>query len=314
MSASPSDAHGEVVAEPQLDIVIVSATGGRDLLRACLSSIARHPPRTVSYRVWVVDNASDDGTADMVRAYFRWVQLLALDKNDGFSVSNNIVMCATASPHVLLLNPDTEITEGSIDHAVATLHEHSDVAVVGVRLVRRDGSFDHAAKRSFPTLLGAVGEFTGIGRSRIPSRRLAQYRAPEVAEHGRGAVDAVNGAFMLVRRTAIDQVGLLDEAYYMYGEDLDWCFRFKRAGWSVFYDGSVSIVHVKGATTVVDTGRGRHRGLAANITFHRSMGRFYRKFHGGSNIWVDTLVYLALGIKLGVSAMRSAIARRAPPS
>lgn len=309
MSANPPDTRGEVTHEPQLDIVIVSASGGRTLLRTCLSSIARHPPRTVSYRAWVVDNASDDGTADMVRADFGWVKLIALDTNDGFSASNNIVLRRTASPYVLLLNPDTEIAEGSIDYAVATLKEHGDAAVVGVRLVRRDGSFDHAAKRSFPTLLGAVGEFTGIGRSRITSRRLAQYRAPDVAEHGRGAVDAVNGAFMLVRRTAIDQVGLLDEAYYMYGEDLDWCFRFKRAGWSVFYDGNVSIIHVKGATTVVSTRHGRHRGLAGNITFHRSMGRFYRKFHGGANHWVDILVYLALGIKLGISATRSLIAR-----
>ncbi|MDX6719973.1 MAG: hypothetical protein QOJ63_2227, partial [Solirubrobacteraceae bacterium] len=208
-----------------------------------------------------------------------------------------------------LLNPDTELTEGAVDHALVTLREHKHAAVVGVRLVRPDGSFDHAAKRYFPSLLGALGEFTGIGRAGAASSRLAQYRAPTVEERGRGEVDAVNGAFMLVRRAAIDQVGVFDERYGMYGEDLDWCWRFKRAGWSVLYDGTVSVLHVKGAVSVLDTRRGRHRGLRANVAFHRAMGRFYRKTRGGSNVALDALVYLALGLKLAVSATRSAIAR-----
>jgi GT2 family glycosyltransferase len=213
---------------------------------------------------------------------------------------------------VLLLNPDTELTEGALDRALATLAERPEVGVVGVRLVKPDGTFDHAAKRSFPTLLGAVGHFTGLGRSdgRLAAR-LGQYRAVDVDEHGAGEVDAVNGAFMLVRREAIDAVGLLDEAYRMYGEDLDWCLRFKRAGWTVFYDGRASVVHVKGAVSVTQRGRSRHRRLATNIAFHRAMGRFYRKHHGGSRPLLDLVVYLALGAKLAVSVVRSAIARRA---
>jgi GT2 family glycosyltransferase len=296
--------------EPQLDIILVSATGVRELLRTCLDSLERHPPRSTAYRVWVVDNASEDGTVAMLERDFEWVRLIALDTNPGFGAGNNVVLRQTSAPRVLLLNPDTELTEGAIDRALDTLAERLDAAVVGVRLVRRDGSFDHAAKRSFPTLLGAIGEFTGIGRSAAPSGRLGQYRAPTVAEDGRGEVDAVNGAFMLVRRAAIDEVGLFDERYGMYGEDLDWCYRFKRAGWTVLYDGSVSIVHVKGAASVFDTLRGRHRGLAQNVAFHRAMGRFYRKFHAGRNPVLDALVYLALGAKFAVSVTRSAVARR----
>lgn len=296
--------------EPRLDVVIVSATGVRDLLRTCLQSLERHPPRTTSYRVWVVDNASTDGTVVMLEREFPWVRLLPLTTNPGFGAGNNVVLRRTNAPHVLLLNPDTELTQGAIDRALSTLTERPDAAVVGVRLVRRDGSFDHAAKRSFPTLVGALGEFTGVGRSRAVSGRLGQYRAPAVAEDGRGEVDAVNGAFMMIRRAAIEQVGVFDERYGMYGEDLDWCYRFKRAGWKVFYEGSVSIVHVKGAASVVDTRRGRHRGLAQNVAFHRAMGRFYRKFHGGSNVALDALVYIALAMKFAVSVARSAIARR----
>lgn len=115
---------------------------------------------------------------------------------------------------------------------------------------------------------------------------------------------------MFVRRTAIEHVGLLDERYGMYFEDLDWCLRSKRAGWKVLYDGRVSVMHVKGATSVVERGRARHRGPRLDVAFHRSIGRFYRTSRGGSNVALDSLVYVVLAGKLLVSITRSAIARR----
>lgn len=295
---------------PALEVVIVAATGGCDLLRACLRSLEFHPPSTGRPRVWVIDNASRDGTVAMVAAEFPAVRLVALGRNAGFCVANNIALARTEAAQVLLLNPDTELSAGALDHALAALAEHSDAAVVGVRLVRPDGSFDHAAKRSFPTLVGALGHFTGLGAATSAWPRLAQYRAPTLAEHERGEVDAVNGAFMLVRRSAIREVGLLDQRYGMYGEDLDWCYRFKRAGWRVLYEGGATVLHVKGATSVLQRGRGRHRGLRTNVAFHRAMGRFYRKFHAGARPALDGLVYLAIGVKLAGSVARSTVARR----
>jgi GT2 family glycosyltransferase len=174
------------------------------------------------------------------------------------------------------------------------------------RLARPDGTFDHAAKRSFPTPLGALAHFLGVGRSSRAPRWLAQYRAPELGEYEAGEVDAVNGAFMLVRQEALRDVGLLDEGYWLYMDDLDWCFRFRQAGWKVWYDGAVTVMHVKGGTTV----RGRHRGLRHNVAFHRSMGRFYRKFYAGRRPLLDAVIYLAIGAKLAVSVTRSAVARR----
>jgi hypothetical protein len=111
---------------------------------------------------------------------------------------------------------------------------------------------------------------------------------------------------MLCRRSAIEQVGLLDEAYWLYMEDLDWCFRFKQRGWKVWYDGSVTVIHVKGGTSKVK----RHRRLRHNVAFHRGMGRFYRKFHAGRRPLLDVAIYLALAAKLFVSVVRSAVARR----
>jgi N-acetylglucosaminyl-diphospho-decaprenol L-rhamnosyltransferase len=259
--------------------------------------------------VWVVDNASGDGTVEMVRDDFPWVKLEALSRNEGFCVANNLALARSSADFLLLLNPDTEVFAGALDHMLAVMAEHPRVGMAGCRLVRRDGTFDHAAKRSFPTPVGALAHFLGVGRWRGAPAWLAQYRAPELGEFDAGPVDSINGAFMLVRREALEDVGLLDEAYGTYMEDLDWCYRFHRRGWDVWYDGRVSVLHVKGGTTVVER-RGRHRGLRANLAFHRSMGRFYRKFYGGRNALLDVAIYLAIGVKLAIAIARSTAARR----
>jgi GT2 family glycosyltransferase len=290
----------------ELEVVIVSSTGARDLLRACLASLRTNPPATGEMVVHVVDNASTDGTLEMVRDEFPEVVLHALDWNSGFCVANNIVLRDSRAPFVLVLNPDTEVYEGALDHMLRVMRERPDIGMSSCRLAQLDGTLDHAAKRSFPTPLGALAHFVGLGRRERAPRWLAQYRAPELGEYDAGEVDAVNGAFMLVRRAALEDVGLLDEGYWLYMDDLDWCFRFKRKGWKVWYDGAVTVMHVKGGTTV----RKRHRGLRHNVAFHRSMGRFYRKFYSGRRPLVDGVIYGAILGKLAIAVTRSTIARR----
>jgi len=282
---------------PLLQIVIVTAAGGRDLVRACLRSLEEHPFTRGPVQVHLVDNASGDGTAEMVRAEFPAVDLREMGWNSGFCIANNEVLRDAQAPYVLLLNPDTEVREGALDYMYDLMERRPDIGVSGCRLVLEDGSFDHAAKRSFPSPGDALAYFTGRGSA---------YTAPGVDEHDAGEVDAVNGAFMFVRREAMDQVGLLDQAYWLYMEDLDWCYRFHRAGWKVWYDGGTTILHVKGGVSKVR----RHRGLRANVAFHRGMGRFYRKFQAGRQPLLDTAVYAGIGAKLLVSATRSAVARR----
>jgi N-acetylglucosaminyl-diphospho-decaprenol L-rhamnosyltransferase len=294
----------------RLEIVIVNSTGGRELLRACLASLERNPLTSGKMRVWVVDNASADGAADMVRAEFPWVRLEPLSWNAGFCIANNVALRQVEADYVLVLNPDTEVPAGALDHMLEVMDRRPEVGMAGCRLVMRDGTFDHAAKRSFPTPLGALAYFLRVGRSRWAPRSLAQYRAPELGEFDEGPVDAVNGAFMLVRREALREVGLLDEGYWLYMDDLDWCYRFHRAGWKVWYDGRVSILHVKGGTTVHERRSGRHRGLRHNVAFHRSMARFYRKFYAGKSGLLDAAIYAAIGVKLTVAIVRSTVARR----
>ncbi len=289
-----------------LEVVVVSSTGAREVLRPCLQSLRQNPPASGPMKVHVVDNASTDGTPEMVRDEFPEVELHALDWNSGFCVANNLVLSRSQAPFVLVLNPDTEVYEGSLEHMIGVMRERTDIGMSSCRLVKPDGSFDHASKRSFPTPVGALGHFLKLGRGRWAPRWLAQYRAPELDEFSAGEVDAVNGAFMLVRHEALADVGLLDEGYWLYMDDLDWCFRFHRKGWKVWYDGAVSVMHIKGGTTK----RKRHLGLRHNVAFHRSMGRFYRKFYSGRRPILDVAVYVAIGLKLAVAVSRSAIARR----
>jgi GT2 family glycosyltransferase len=241
---------------------------------------------------------------------FPSVKHVELDGNYGFCVANNVALRQVQAPYVLVLNPDTEVAEGVLDHMIGVMEERPDVGMAGCRLVMRDGTFDHAAKRSFPTPLGALAHFLRIGRSEHAPEWLKQYRAPEVGEHDAGPVDSLNGAFMLVRREALGDVGLLDEGYWLYMDDLDWCFRFHRSGWGVWYDGSVSVLHVKGGTTVTERRGARHRAIPQTLAFHRSMGRFYRKFYAGRRPLFDVLIYLAIGAKTAVAVARSVAARR----
>jgi GT2 family glycosyltransferase len=293
-------------AEPLLDIVIVVSGNDRQHLETCLESLERFPLTLGPTVIHVVDNATRDCTIGMVKARFPGVQLHELGWNAGFCVANNVGLRAGRASYALILNPDTEFIESSLDQLVSTLEERRDIGVIGCRLIRRDGSFDHAAKRSFPTPLGALAHFMGVGRRAEAGGRMAQYRVPDLAEHEEGEVDAVNGAFMLVRRDAMNGVGLFDEGYWIYMEDLDWCYRFKQAGWKVWYDGRTTVIHVKGGTTV----RRGHRGLRHNFSFHRGMARFYRKFYAGKNPFFDLAIYSAVWAKFGISAARSAVARR----
>ncbi len=291
------------MATPAVDIVIVSFNC-RELLSACLDSIARSP--TYHGEVWahVVDNASTDGTPAMLRDSYPQIRTRALGENAGFSAGNNIALRECTAPWVLVLNPDAELRDGVLDHLLDVVGEQPDIGMIGCRLEQPDGTFDHAAKRSFPTPLAAIAHFTKLGRRSAAGAAMAQYRAPTVDEHGMGDVDAVNGAFMLVRREAMEQVGLFDEGYWLYMEDLDWCRRFHDAGWRVVYDGRVTAMHVKGGAA------GKVRAPKQNIAFHRGMGRFYRRHEAGKRPLLDWAVFSGILLKLGLSLARGVAVRR----
>lgn len=282
-----------------LEVVIVSYRC-EEMLRQCLHSLHEYSPAG-GLRVTVVDNASGDGTPDLVRREFPDVRLIALDENVGFSAANNLVLRETSSEYVLVLNPDTRICEGTLETLLHVMEADRRIGIAGCRLVQEDGSLDHAARRSFPTPTSALGHFLRVGRSDRAPAALAAYRAPDAGE---GPVDAVNGAFMLMRRAMLDEIGLFDEGYWMYMEDLDLCYRAARAGWTTWYEPSVEAVHLKAGTS------GHHRRLRLNYAFHYGMYRYYRTHLASQHGQVfNAVVYGGIGLKFLASASVSAAAR-----
>jgi N-acetylglucosaminyl-diphospho-decaprenol L-rhamnosyltransferase len=283
-----------VNSRPNLEVVIVSH-GAEGLLRRCLRSLEEHPSSSSEMQVVVVDSGSLDSTPDMVEREFPKVRLVRC-QNIGFSAANNLALRDGEAESVLLLNPDTEVYEGTLDASLARLYSDPRIGMVGCKLVTESGELDHACKRSFPTPLSALAHFTGIGRRGDSSGALSQYRATHLGDDEPGEVDAVNGAFMLCRAEAVRDVGLLDEGYWLYMEDLDWCRRFWQAGWKVFYEPGGVALHVKGGSS------GKRRAPKQEIAFHRGMGRFYRRFDAPEhNLLTNAAVYAGIGAKLAIS-------------
>ncbi|GAA1838434.1 glycosyltransferase family 2 protein [Agromyces salentinus] len=282
-----------------LDLDIIIVTYGRsDLVRACLDSLASAMPG-VRTRVQVVDNDSPDDTAEVVEREYPSVQLTRRTGNDGFAVANNAALRASEATYALLLNPDTRVEPGTIDHLIEVLEREQDIGMVGCRLLTADGSLDHAAKRSIPSVATATKYFV----LRALGRTGSDYVRPDIADDAVADVDAINGAFMLVRGTALAEVGLLDERYWMYAEDLDWCLRFRNAGWRVVYDGRVIAHHLKGGSS------DGPRRVALNYQFHRSMALFYLRHLRSRSTVLDVLVVAAIWSRFVLSALANALTR-----
>jgi GT2 family glycosyltransferase len=296
-------------ADRDLSIVIVSYNV-RERLRACLRSILASEGLG-SYEIFVVDNVSVDGSADMVAVEFPSVRLIRSARNGGFSYGNNLALRQARGQRILLLNPDTELLPSALAEMVAYLDAHPEAAAVGPKLVRADGSLDMACRRSFPTPEVAFYRLSGLSRLFPRSPRFGRYNLSYVDPDQELEVDALTGAFMLVRRTAVEQAGLLDERFFMYAEDLDWAYRMKECGWSIRYNPRVTVLHHKGESSRQQSGR-------LIVEFYRSMLLFYRKhYHDNASVvvgWFITgAIYARLGWSLAKNALRPPADRRVAP-
>ncbi len=264
-----------------LDLAIVIVNyNTRDLLRACLRSVYASQG-DFSYHVTVVDNASQDDSVAMVRQEFPQARVISAPKNGGFAYANNIGLraygfgqhkpLAELPRYALLLNPDTELPSTALADMLALMDARPDLGASGPRLILPDGRLDKACRRAFPSPMSFV--YRGLGLSKLfPHHpRFAQYNLTYLPEDQETEVDSVVGAFMLVRREALEAAGLLDEAFFMYGEDLDWAFRIKQAGWKIWYYPKVVVYHHKGAAS-----RGNVRARRA---FYDAMAIFVRKHY-----------------------------------
>lgn len=284
-----------------LGIVIVN-WNTRDQLQKCLETVSASEG-DVSLHVVVVDNASSDGSAEMVRDSFPDVTLIVSEYNGGYSYANNIGLRhlgyrgagdvdENAPRYALLLNPDTEVPPDALAQMVAFMDSRPDVGIAGPKLLLPDGSLDKACRRGFPTPAVSFYHFSGLAKLFPNNRRFARYNMTYLDPDEEAEVDTVVGAYMQVRREAIERVGLLDETFFMYGEDIDWAYRVKRAGWKVVYHPEVIVWHIKRAAS--------RKSQRAQFEFYRAMLIFYRKHYRNTTpLWLHSLVLLGLGVKGG---------------
>ena len=229
---------------PGLSVIIV-AYRSRDELPACLGSL----PRELSGRpveVCVVNNSPGDGVAEWIAGAFPEVRIIETGGNQGFGRANNTGFRATTGEWVLFLNPDTVSNTPALEHCVQRLREEPRLGLISPRLVQADGTLDAACRRGIPTLWDGFCRASGLGTAFPRTAFFNGYNLTHLPVEGTYDVGAINGAFMLGRRAGFERVGLFDEAFFMYGDDLDLCIRFTQAGYRIIYDGRVKITHLKG--------------------------------------------------------------------
>lgn len=266
-----------------------------DCLKRCLETVFASEG-DLTYRAVVVDNASQDGSAEMIRSAFPQAELIVNRANIGYPRANNIGLQhlgyhaagqieENAPRYALLLNPDTELPPHALYEMMRFMDSRPDVGAAGPKLVLMDGSLDKACRRSFPTPAVSFYHYSGLAKRFPQSPRFGRYNMTFADEDEALEVDSVVGAYMQVRKEAIEKVGLLDEAFFMYGEDLDWSYRFKEAGYKVWYYPEVVVKHVKGAAS--------HKSEKAQSEFWRAMLIFYRKRFRKTTVLPLHLIILA---------------------
>ncbi|MBO0727928.1 MAG: glycosyltransferase family 2 protein [Acidimicrobiaceae bacterium] len=258
--------------QPLVSVLVVSHNV-RGLLLDTLRALANEG--WPNLEVIVVDNESADGSAEAVGLEFPQTELIALTQNLGYGRANNVAFERAKGDLILLLNPDVVVSPGCVGHLVRFLQEHADAGAVGPRLVRQDGSPDLAARRSFPTPLASFYRITGLSRLFPASARFNRYNLGAQDAAREHEMDAGTGACLMIRRSAIDEVGLFDPDFFMYGEDLDLCYRIKAKGWKVWYAPGATAVHVKGTAT-------RQVPFRMRYEFHRAMWVYHCKHHAAA--------------------------------
>jgi N-acetylglucosaminyl-diphospho-decaprenol L-rhamnosyltransferase len=293
----------EVIERFMIDLGIIIVNWNTcDYLRNCLQTVFASEG-DFTYTVIVVDNASSDGSAQMVANEFPQAQLIASDENMGYPRGNNIGLRALgyhgvgqvdadAPRYALLLNPDTEVPPTSLCAMVQFMDSRPDVGIAGPKLLLKDGSLDKACRRGFPTPAVSFYHYSGLAKLFPKNKTFGRYNMTFADPNEELEVDSVVGAYMQVRKEAIEQAGLLDEVFFMYAEDLDWAYRIKEQGWRVWYYAPVTVHHIKRAAS--------RKSPKAQFEFWRAMLIFYRKhFRTTTPLWLHTMILTALLLKGG---------------
>jgi GT2 family glycosyltransferase len=239
--------------------------------------------------IWVVDNASSDGSVEYLQSHFPYVHLISNTDNVGFSKANNQALRQCQGEYILLLNPDTLVAEDTLKGCVDFLDAHPEVGSTGVRMLNADGTFAPESRRGLPTPFTSFCKMSGLAslfpKSRIFGRYYMRYLNPDEAN----PIDVVSGAFNMLRRKALDEIGLLDEDFFMYGEDIDLSYRMLLGGWQNYYL-PYYIMHYKGESTAKSSFRYVH-------VFYNAMLIFFNKHFGKRYLILGYIIRLAVVLR-----------------
>lgn len=290
--------------DPAVDLSIVIVSWNvRDLLRDCLDSI-RNGRGSLAVQTIVVDGASIDGSAEMVAAEFPEVVLIPRNDNVGFPKGNNIGLARANGRFVMLLNPDTRVLGDALQALVAEAERDPGIGALGPQLLNPDGSVQ-SSRRRFPTLMTGFFESTWL-EGVAPEGVLRLYYAQDLPDDAPAEVDWLTGAAILAPRAAVERAGGLDEAYFMYSEELDWCRRIKDAGYRIVYWPRAQVVHHVGKSS-------EQAVTARHINFQRAKLRYFRKYHGRAASGLLRVFLLAsYAWQLALEAMKGALGNQRP--
>lgn len=277
-----------------LSIIIVNFNT-KKLTLECIQSI--YDSNIIhEFEIIVVDNHSSDDSVDVIKRKFPMVKLIENKDNLGFSKANNQAMFVSEGRYVLLLNSDTIVMQTTLSYIVDFMDKNKDIGSAGCKVLLPDGTLDKACHRGFPTPEASFYYMIGLAKKFPNNQKFNSYHKSYLNMDETHEIDCLVGAFMMVRRKAIDEIGLLDENFFMYGEDIDWCYRIKEANWKIYYNPTVSIVHYKGASS-------RKKPFKIVYEFHRAMYLFHKKHYAQKyNGIVNILVYLGISLKLSLSS------------
>ncbi|MCZ0756858.1 glycosyltransferase family 2 protein [Anoxybacillus sp. J5B_2022] len=250
-----------------------------------------------SYEIIVVDNHSSDDSVRILKGKFPNIVVIENKQNVGFSKANNQAIKLSKGRYILLLNSDTIVKEDTIEKMIEFMDKSKKVGASGCEVVLPNGELDRACHRGFPTPEASFYYLVGLARLFPRSRRFNQYHLGYMNLNEPHPIDCLVGAFMMVRREVIEQVGLLDEEFFMYGEDIDWCYRIKQAGWEIYYCPFTSIIHYKGASS-------KKKPFKIVYEFHRAMFLFHKKHYARKYPFiVNYFVYMGITAKFMLSAI-----------
>jgi GT2 family glycosyltransferase len=269
----------------------------KKLTMECIDSIYKATIEDYEFEIFVVDNASMDCSVEMIKNSFPNVHVIENAENVGFSKANNQAITLSKGRYVLLLNSDTIVEKNTISDMIRFMDTNPNAGASGCKVVLPSGDLDKACHRGFPTPSASFYYLTGLDKRYSHNPKYTAYHMSHLDMNKIHEIDCLVGAFMIVRRKTIHEIGLLDESYFMYGEDIDWCYRIKQAGWKIYYNPQVKITHYKGASS-------RKKPIKIIYEFHRAMYIFHRNhFSKKYYFFVNWIVYSGISIKLIFSVL-----------